>query len=76
MNNCVGYCHIDECKEKFDVRYSHRNAFQLGYSVCRQCEFYIKGMSFCPCCGGRLSVKPRNSTSKRLLNEKLGVKRY
>jgi len=76
MNKCIGYCHTDECKEKFDIRYTHRNSFQLGYYSCRQCEVYYKGLTKCQCCGGRLSIKPRNATSKRLLNEKLGVKRY
>ncbi len=76
MNKCRDYCHSDECAGMFDIRFTHRNSFQLGYSSCRQCEFYIKDVKKCPCCMGRLSSKPRNATSKRLLNEKLGVVRY
>lgn len=60
----------------YNTRLTHRNAYALGYSRCRRCEFYIKGETYCPCCTTILSTKPRNAKSKRILNEKLGIQRY
>ena len=34
---------------------------------CRKCEYYIKDFTYCPCCGTRLAIAPRNAKSKREL---------
>ncbi len=75
LNQCKGVCKSEKFKE-YDLRYTHRNTYLLGYSRCRRCEFYIKGLIYCPCCSSILSIKPKNAYSKRLMNERLGVKRY
>lgn len=82
MNRCKG-----TCKEGglvgYEIRLTHRNSYALGWLRCRRCEFYIKnvpksdkGYFLCPCCQCILSNKPRNAKHKRILNDKIGVKRY
>ena len=75
LNRCKGICKSEQFK-KLDTRRSHRDSYRLGYSRCRRCSYYIKGERFCPCCKTILSIKPRNVKHKRLLNERLGIKRY
>lgn len=71
---CKGLCEQKDFKKKFTVTKKHLNAFTLGFFRCRKCEYYIKEFTYCPCCGTRLAVVPRNTKSKRLL--KSGVGRY
>jgi hypothetical protein len=67
-------CQTDKFKKEYDITKTHRNAFRLGYSRCRKCEYYIKDFTYCPCCGTRLAIAPRNAKAKRVLNE--GIGRY
>ena len=71
---CKGRCKLPEFKGDYDISRVNRNAFQNGYYRCRTCEYYIKGLHYCPCCGARLAIAPRNAKSKRQLN--VGVARY
>lgn len=71
---CKGLCEQKDFKKKFTVTKKHSNAFTLGFFRCRKCEYYIKGFTYCPCCGTRLAIGPRNAKSKRLL--KSGIGRY
>ncbi|QMU54697.1 MAG: hypothetical protein GKS07_07325 [Nitrosopumilus sp.] len=43
----------------------------LGNKRCMTCELFVKWEGlWCPCCGGRLRAKPRNSKlRKRLVME-------
>jgi rRNA maturation endonuclease Nob1 len=65
-------CESDKFKTEFDTTRIHKNAFRLGYSRCRKCEYYIKDFTYCPCCGTRLAIAPRNAKSKRALNQDIG----
>lgn len=66
--NCKGHCTTPDFNKKYKTRRIHRDSFKLGYFRCRQCEYYVKGMSYCACCGTRLAIAPRNARSKRKLN--------
>jgi len=55
------------------------------YYRCRRCQIWVKHRdcwitetetSRCPCCHGRLALKPRLNARKRDYMEKLGVRRY
>tara|TARA_R110000744_G_scaffold29685_1_gene70629 strand:+ start:2518 stop:2724 length:207 start_codon:yes stop_codon:yes gene_type:complete len=65
-------CQREEFKKEFDITRVHKNAFRSGYYRCRKCEYYIKDFTYCPCCGTRLAIAPRNAKSKRVLNENIG----
>ena len=71
---CKNMCQTDKFKKEYDMTKAHKNAFRSGYSRCRKCEYYIKGLTYCPCCGTRLAIAPRNAKAKRVLNE--GISRY
>ena len=71
---CKNICQSDKFKTEFKTTRINRNAFRLGFSRCRKCEYYIKDFTYCPCCGIRLAIGPRNAKSKRILKE--GIGRY
>ena len=74
QGQCKGYCGTPKFKEEYVTTRILRNAFRNGYFRCRQCEYFIKGLTKCPCCGIRLATGPRNAKFKRLL--KMDVGRY
>ena len=59
----------DAFKKEYKTTKIHRNAFRNGFFRCRKCEYYIKDLKYCPCCGTRLAIGPRNAKSKRLLKK-------
>ena len=69
---CKNMCQTDKFKNEFDTTRAHKNSFREGYSRCRKCEYYIKDFTYCPCCGTRLAIAPRNAKSKRVLNQDIG----
>ena len=69
---CKNKCHTDKFKKEFKTTKFHKNAFRNGFSRCRKCEFYIKDFTYCPCCGTRLAIAPRNAKSKRELHQNVG----
>ncbi len=71
---CKGSCILLEFKAEHIMTRVNRNAFKNGFKRCRLCEYYIKDINYCPCCGARLAIGPRNAKSKRIL--KAGVVRY
>ena len=64
---CKNICQTDEFKKNNTITKIHRNAFRNGFFRCRKCEYYIKDFTYCPCCGTRLAIAPRNAKSKREL---------
>jgi hypothetical protein len=71
---CKGTCKLDDFKDEYEITNINRNAFRKGFYRCRSCEYFIKGINHCPCCGVKLARGARNARSKRLL--KAGVVRY
>ena len=69
---CKNMCQREEFKKEFDITRVHKNAFRSGYYRCRKCEYYIKDFTYCPCCGTRLAIAPRNAKCKRALNQDIG----
>lgn len=66
---CKNICVSDAFKKEYKTTKIHRNAFRNGFFRCRKCEYYIKDLKYCPCCGTRLAIGPRNAKSKRLLKK-------
>ena len=64
---CKYTCQTAEFKKAYTITKIHRNAFRNGFHRCRKCEYYIKDFTYCPCCGTRLAIAPRNAKSKREL---------
>lgn len=61
MNTCKGHCITLEHKKL--VRGVHRT----DYKRCSKCTIFLKyAGTYCPCCGVRLKVTPRNSTARRM----------
>jgi len=69
---CKGSCRLDQFKETYDTRVMNGYSYRLGYGRCSECEYYIKEVNYCPCCGDNLRYKPRNNKSRRLYNESMG----
>ena len=69
---CKNMCQREEFKTEYKTTRVHKDAFRLGYSRCRKCEYYIKEFTYCPCCGTRLAIGPRNAKSKRILKSEIG----
>ena len=48
------------------------NRYLLGQKRCQVCQVFIywQGSSYCPCCGYKLRVNPRNSKFKLTLRNK------
>jgi len=68
--NCKGKCGLSSFRDEYDTTKIDRNAFRLGYKRCRKCQYYIKYEGvWCPCCGEKLAIRPRNAKSKRLYNK-------
>lgn len=69
--NCKDKCKLSCFKDEYTTTRKNRNAFKDGFFRCRVCEYYIKGVNYCPCCGVRLAIAPRNARSKRLLKSEV-----
>ena len=78
MIMCKGEC------VNWSVTEVTRMPFKEHYR-CRHCQIWLKQrdcwkksskLSTCPCCSGRVAIKPRLNARKRNYNEKLGLKRY
>jgi DNA-directed RNA polymerase subunit RPC12/RpoP len=41
--------------------------YSAGQKICRTCGVFMKwdGGMWCPCCGGKLRAKPRNTVDRR-----------
>jgi len=72
--SCKGHCNLASFNEDYDTTRKNKNAWKSGYRRCRTCEYFIKGLNKCPCCGLRLATGPRNAKYKRLL--KMDIGRY
>ena len=72
--SCKRHCKTKDFKQKYSTIIKNIGSFKAGYFKCRECVFYIKEFSYCPCCGSRLSTGPRNAKCKRLL--KMDIGRY
>lgn len=72
-NKCRKYGELDS---KFDVRYSNKDSFKMGYGRCRECGIFIKEFTWCPCCSSRISFRPKNNIAKRKFNEARNIVRY
>lgn len=68
---CKGTCKLPKFKSEYKTTRINRNAFRKGFFRCSECEYYIKELNYCPCCGLRLKKSPRNARSKRLLNNEV-----
>jgi rubrerythrin len=68
---CKDTCNTVDFKKNHITTRIHKNAFRLGFFRCRKCEYYIKGVNYCPCCGTRLATSPRNAKSKREYKKEL-----
>lgn len=68
---CKDTCNTVNFKKNYITTRIHKNAFRLGFFRCRKCEYYIKGVNYCPCCGTRLATSPRNAKSKREYKKEL-----
>lgn len=77
IKSCQGLCQDSRYMKKHDVRHSDKDSWYMGYFRCRHCEIYIKdGTTYCFCCSRRLAIRPRCAKSRRMLVEKLNIKRY
>jgi hypothetical protein len=69
---CKNVCQTDEFKKNHTITKKNKNAYRDGFFRCRKCEYYIKDFTYCPCCGTRLAIAPRNAKSKRAYYKDLG----
>ena len=69
---CKGSCKIPQFKETYNIRKGNPHSYRLGYGRCNECEYYIKGVNYCPCCGDNLKRKPRNNKARQLYNQSVG----
>lgn len=63
----------NNCIEHKAIRPSNQSRYGTGQKRCQICDIFIhwNGL-FCPCCGMRLRMKPRNKKYKtKLLEEKM-----
>ncbi len=62
----------EECLQYKAKKPPNASRYGTGQKRCQICEIFLKCEgSFCPCCGCRLRMKPRNKVWKaKLLNEK------
>jgi rRNA maturation endonuclease Nob1 len=58
--NCSGICFQYKAIASKD-RFRYLN----GQKRCRECEVFLEcNQNVCPCCGGRLRIKPRNMKAR------------
>ena len=66
---CKGIC----SRYKTTTPPSH-GRYKNGQKRCQVCDLFIKYEGFfCPCCGGRLRIKPRGKKYKAKLRESKNV---
>ena len=66
--NCKGVCTRYKAKKPKEGRYAS------GQKRCNFCYVFMNWDGFwCPCCGSRLRLRPRNSIYKERLKEKLTI---
>ena len=64
---CKYTCQTVEFKKAYTITKKNKNAYRNVFFRCRKCEYYIKDFTYCPCCGTRLAIAPRNAKCKREL---------
>lgn len=66
-NDCKG-----KCSKHKAIKHHNKGHYLLGHKRCQICEIFIKWNGIrCPCCSSILRTKPRKSSDKAKLNEKL-----
>jgi hypothetical protein len=66
---CKFVCQTPKFKQEYTTTTKNKNAYRNGFFRCRKCEYYIKDFTYCPCCGTKLAIAPRNAKSKRELTK-------
>jgi rRNA maturation endonuclease Nob1 len=62
---CKGQCHL-----KYTTRKTVVHASEKGYKRCSKCLVFIKYEGvWCPCCGVKLKISPRNNKSRQVFRE-------
>lgn len=71
---CIGLC---KTKYKFPRQGGNSQLYLKGAKRCQNCEGkYVQWEGiFCPCCGGRLRLKPRKSKLKEKVLQANSIKR-
>lgn len=62
----MGICCKGICKRHKIKKINGKGRYSLGQKRCNECDLFIKWEgNFCPCCGCRLRLKPRNGKYKK-----------
>jgi lipopolysaccharide biosynthesis regulator YciM len=62
---CKEICQTAKFKKEHITTKRNKDAYRNGFFRCRECKYYIKDFTYCPCCRTRLSIAPRNAKCKR-----------